>query len=85
MKTCVFITVAVVVGLSGGRFPEEKAYCLSCKTREKNVCRGRRIGLSTEMAREAEVDHGNFVMKPESDRKSPKVLKSRACSAIWPL
>ena len=39
----------------GGRFPDEKTCCLSSKTWEKNVCRGRMIGLSTEMAR------GNFV------------------------
>ena len=50
--TCVFI---VVVGLSGGRFSDEKGCCLSSKTREKNVCRGRMIELSTEMARVAEV------------------------------
>ena len=56
MKTCVFIAVVVVVGLSGGRFPDEKACCLSRKTREKNVCRGRMIGLSTELARVKEVD-----------------------------
>ena len=48
MKTCVFIAVVVVVGLSEGRFPDEKACCLSSKTREKNFCRGRMIGLSTE-------------------------------------
>ena len=66
MKTCVFIAVVVVVGLSGGRFPDEKACCLSSKTQEKNVCSSRMIGLSTEMAqvipaRVKEVDHGNFV------------------------
>ena len=60
MKTCVFISVAVVVGLSGSRFPDEKACCLSSKTWEKNISRGRMIGLSTEMARVAEVDHGRF-------------------------
>ena len=53
MKTCVFIAI-VVVGLSGGRL----GCCLSSKTREKNVCRGRMIELSTEMARVAEVDRG---------------------------
>ena len=56
-KTCVFIAI-VVVGLSGGRFSDEKGCCLSSKTREKNVCRGRMIELSTEMARVAEVDRG---------------------------
>ena len=62
MKTRVFIAVVVVVSHSGGRFPDEKACCLSTKkTREKNVCRGRMIELSTEMARVAEVDRGNFV------------------------
>ena len=55
-----FIAAVVVVGLSGGRFPDEKAHCLSSKTREKNVCRGRMIRLRTEMAREAEVYRGNF-------------------------
>ena len=50
MKTCVFIAM-VVVGLSGGRFSDEKGCCQSSKTREKNVCRGRMIELSTEMAR----------------------------------
>ena len=50
MKTCVFIAI-VVVGLSGGRFSDEKGCCLSSKTREKNVCWGRMIELSTEMAR----------------------------------
>ena len=61
MKTCVFIAI-VVVGLSGGRFSDQKGCCLSSKTKqEKNVCRGRMIELSTEMARVAEVDRGNFV------------------------
>ena len=60
MKTCVFIVI-VVVGLSGGRFSDQKGCWLSSKTQEKNVCRGRMIELSTEMAREAEVDSGNFV------------------------
>ena len=49
MKTCVFIAI-VVVGLSKTRE--------SSKTREKNVCRGRMIELSTEMAQVAEVDRG---------------------------
>ena len=40
MKTCVFIAI-VAVGLSGGRFSDEKGCCLSSKTREKNVSRGR--------------------------------------------
>ena len=75
MKTYVFIAVVVVVGFSGGRFPDEKACCLSSKTREKNVCRGRMIGLSTELARVKEVDR----VKRESDRKSPEVRKSRVC------
>ena len=52
MKTCVFIAIVVVGRLSGA------CCCLSSKTREKNVCRGRMIELSTEMARVAEVDHG---------------------------
>ena len=56
MTTCVFIAI-VVVGLSGGRFSDQKG----SKTREKNVCRDRMIELSTEMARVAEVDRGNFV------------------------
>ena len=60
MKTCVFIAIAVV-GLSGGTFLDERGYCLSSKTWEKNVCRGRMIELSTEMARVAEVDRGTFV------------------------
>ena len=61
MKTCVFIVVVVVVGLSGGRFPDEKACYLSSKTREKNVFRGKMMGLSTEMARVKEVDRRSFV------------------------
>ena len=60
MNTCVF-TAIVVVGLSGGRFSDEKGCCVSSKTRVKNVCRGRMIELSTEMARVAEVDRGNYV------------------------
>ena len=60
MKTCVFIAI-VVVGLSGGRFSDQKGCCLGSKTREKNVCRGRMIELSTDMARVVEDDHGNFV------------------------
>ena len=60
-RFCVFIVVVVVVGLSETKFPVEKTCCLSSKTREKNVCRGRMIGLTTEMARVAEVDRGNFV------------------------
>ena len=61
MKTCVFIVVVLVVGLSRAKFPGEKTCCLSSKTPEKNVCKGRMIGRSTEMARVAEVDRGNFV------------------------
>ena len=57
----VFIAVVVAVGLSRRRFPDEKAYCPGSKTREKNVCRGRMIGFSAEMARVKEVDRGNFV------------------------
>ena len=61
MTTCVFIAI-VAVGHFGGRFLDQKGCCyLSSKTREKNVCRGRMIELSTEMARVAEVDRGNFV------------------------
>ena len=60
MKNCVFIAI-VVVGLSGGRFSDQKGCCLSSKTRENNGCRGGMIELSTEMARVAEVDRGNFV------------------------
>ena len=48
--------VVVVAGLSRGRFPSEKACCLSSKTRERNVCRGRMIGLSTKMARKLTVE-----------------------------
>ena len=55
MKTCAIIAVAVVVGLSGGRLPDEKACYLSSKTRKENVRRGRMTGLTTEMARVAEV------------------------------
>ena len=61
VRSEVFIAI-VVVGLSGGRFSDQKGCCLSSKTREKNVCRGRMIELSTEMARVAEVDRGNFVV-----------------------
>ena len=85
MKTCVFIAI-VVVGLSGGRFSDEKGCCLSSKTREKNVCRGRMIELSTEMARVAEVDRGILW---DEEGNWPEVLKSRACSrecpVVWPL
>ena len=56
MNTCVFIAAVVVVGHSGGRLPDEKASCLSSKSREKNVCRGRMIKLSAELARVAQVD-----------------------------
>ena len=71
MKTCVFIAI-VVVGLSGGRFSDEKGCCLSSKTREKNVCRGRMIELSTEMARVAEVDRGILW---DEEGNWPEVLK----------
>ena len=54
MKTCVFIAIVV----SGGRFSDEKGCCLRSKTREKNVCRGRMIESSAEMAQVAEVDRG---------------------------
>ena len=85
MKTCVFIAI-VVVGLSGGRFSDEKGCCLSSKTREKNVCRGRMIELSTEMAQVAEVDRGILW---DEEGNWPEVLKSRACSrecpVVWPL
>ena len=60
MTTCVFIAI-VLVGLSGGRFSDQKGCCLTSKTQEKKVWRGRMIELSTEMARVAEVDRGNFV------------------------
>ena len=60
MTTCVFIAI-VVIGLSGGRFSDQIGCCLSSKTREKNVCRGRMIELSTVKARVAEVDRGHFV------------------------
>ena len=85
MKSLVFIAI-VVVGLSGGRFSDEKGCCLSSKTREKNVCRGRMIELSTEMARVAEVDRGILW---DEEGNWPEVLKSRACSrecpVVWPL
>ena len=68
MKTCVFIAI-VVVGLSEGRFSDEKGCCLSSTTREKNVCRGRVIELSTEMARVAELTVEFCGMKREIDRK----------------
>ena len=42
------MAVVVVVGLSGDSLPDEKACYLSRKTREKNVCRGRMVGLSIE-------------------------------------
>ena len=45
MKTCVFIAM-VVVGLSGGRFSDEKGCYLSSKIWEQNVCTGRMIELS---------------------------------------
>ena len=61
MNSCFFIAEVVVVGLSEGRFQDEKAFCLTSKTREKNVCRGRVIGLSTEMAGVAEVHRGDIV------------------------
>ena len=77
MKTWVFIALVVVVGFSGGRFPDEKAFCLSSKTLEKNVCRGRMTGLSTEMTRVAEVDRGNFVMKRASDRKCLNLARAQ--------
>ena len=60
MTTCVFIAI-VVVGLSGGRFSDQKGCCPSSKTRENKVCRGRMIELSTVKARVAEVDRGHFV------------------------
>ena len=82
MKTCVFMAVVVVVGLSGGRFPDEKACCLSSKTREKNFCRGRMIGLSTERLEWRRLTVEICVMKWESDRKSPEVRKSRACPVV---
>ena len=60
MTTCISIAI-VAVGLSVGRFSDQKGCCLSSKPREKNVCRGRMIELITEIARVAEVDRGNFV------------------------
>ena len=74
MKTCVFIAI-VVVGLSGGRISDEKGCCLSSKTREKNVCRGRMFELSTEMARVAEVDRG-ILWDEEGNVKTLAVLFS---------
>ena len=85
MKTCVFFAVVVVVGLSGGRFQDEKACCLSSKTREKNFCRGRMIGLSTERLEWRRLTVEICVMKRESDRKSPEERKSRACPVVSPL
>ena len=54
MKTSVFFALVVVVVVVS----DEKGCCLSSKTQEKNVCRGRMIELSIEMARVAEVDRG---------------------------
>ena len=83
MKTCVFIAI-VVVGLSGGRFSDQKGCCLSSKTREKKVCRGRMIELSTEMARVAEVDRGNQCgMKRESDRKCVNHARVHASAQLF--
>ena len=76
MQTCVFIAI-VVIGLSGGRFSDQKGCCLSSKTREKNVCRGRMIELSTEMSRVAKF----CGMKRESDH----MRKLRACSRECPV
>ena len=89
MTTCVFIAI-VVVGLSGGRFSDQKGCCLSSKTREKNVCRGRMIELSTEMARVAWRRLTVEILWDELEEgKWPEVRKSRACSrecpVIWPL
>ena len=81
MKTFVFIAI-VVVGLAGGRFSDEKGCCLSSKTREKNVCRGRMTELSTEMARVAKVDRVNFV---GCRGKVTGSAKSRACSREYPV
>ena len=84
LRVRIFIAI-VVVGLSGGRFSDEKGCCLSSKPREKNFFRGRMIELSTEMARVAEVDGGNFVgwtWKRESDRKCVNHARVHA-SAQW--
>ena len=79
--TCVFIAI-VVVGLSGGRFSDEKGCCLSSKTREKNVCRGRMIELSIEMARGRRL---TVEILWDVEGKRPEVLKSRACLRECPI
>ena len=43
------MVVILVFGLCRAKFPGEKTCCLRSKTREKNVCRGRMIGLSNEI------------------------------------
>ena len=43
---------------------------VSSNSWDKNVCRDRMIGLSTEVARVEEVDGGNFVTKRESDQNA---------------
>ena len=81
METCVCIAVVVVVGLSGERFPDKKACCLSSKTREKNVCRGRLIGLGTKLeCRRLTLE----ILCYETGKwpeVRPEVRKSRACFA----
>ena len=84
MKTCVFVAVVVVVGISGGRFPDEKACYLSRKTWEKNVCRGRMIGLSTEGSNGGDWRWKLFCDKTGKWPEGPEVLKSRACPVVWP-
>ena len=60
-----YVFVVVVLDsatLSKGKLPgENKICCLRGKTRHKFVCKGRMIVLSTEMARVAESERGNFV------------------------
>ena len=74
---------AVVVGLFGGRFRDEKACCLSSKTREKNVWWGRMFVPNW-------LKWSRLTMEILCDvtgkwPKAPEVRKSHWGLVVWPL
>ena len=84
--TCVFIAI-VLVGLSGGRFSDQKSCCLSSKTREKRTFVGAEwLNL---VPRWLEWRRLTVEILWDEEGEWPEVRKSRACSrecpVVWPL
>ena len=61
MKFVMLLVAMVTVSLSVSKLPGEKKCVLKGKTRGKDVCKGKLIILTAEMARVASVERGNCV------------------------